>query len=264
MVEQLKLGDSFFYDINGFEFKVFVESFNGELSLLLVLYSCYRGGSILEIPTTIKNIAVKTINTYSTILRCNHIKFPKDIIIDSTFYSLCSKIEFTTLQDFYNNASEIRNNISNGTQLLINGIVIEYLLMPISIRLINWKFNILDFREVEDLSQIHLEFCRINKIVNTDKITILPSQFDIGNYFESPLRFPNLTIIESDSVWVGRTIITTDKLVFIEQDAVKYLLTFTPLEKLQTYVITESNPIVYEQSSSYPIEIIKYEKNILP
>ena len=264
MVEQLKLGDSFFYDINGFEFKVFVELFNGELSLSLVLCSCYRGSSILEIPATIKNVAVKTIDTHSIILRCNYIKFPKDIIIYSTIHSLCLNIEFTTLQDFYNNASKIRNNISNGTQLLINGTVIEYLLMPTSIWLINWKFNILDFRRVENLSQIHLEFCKINKIVNTDKITILPPQFDVGNYFESPLRFPNLTIIESHSVWVGRTIITTDKLVFIEQNAVKYLLTFAPLEKLQTYVITESNPIVYEQSSSYPIEIIKYEKNILP
>ena len=65
-------------------------------------------------------------------------------------------------------------------------------------------------------------------------------------------------------MWVGRTIITTDKLVFIEQVAVKHLLTFEQLEKLQTYVITESNPIVYEQSSSYPIEIIKHEKNIFP
>lgn len=264
MVEQLKLGDSFFYDINGFEFKVFVESFNGELSLSLVLYSCYRGGSVLEIPATIKNIAVKTINTHNTLLRCNHIKFPKDIIIDSTFYSHCSKIEFTTLQDFYNNASEIRNSTSNGTQLLINGTIIEYLLMPTSIWLINWKFNILDFKDIEDLAQIHLEFCRINKIVNTDKITILPSQFDVGNYFASPLRFPNLTVIESSSVWIGRTIITTDKLVFIEQNAVRYLLTFQSLAKLSTYVITESNPVVYEQSPSYPIEIIKYEKNILP
>lgn len=263
MVEQLKLGDSFFYDINGFEFKVFVELFNDELSLSLVLYSCYRGGSVLEIPATIKNIAVKTINTHGVILTCNYIKFPKDIIIDSVINSLCLKIEFTTLQDFYNNASIIRNNIANGTQLLINGIVIDYLLMPTSIRLVNWKFNILDFSKVEDLSQIHLEFCKINKIVNTDKITILPPQFDVGNYFEFPLRFPNLTIIESHSIWIGRTIITTDKLVFIEQDAVKYLLTIQK-GKLQTYVVTESNPIVYEQSPFYPIEIIKHEKNILP
>jgi hypothetical protein len=263
MVEQLKLGDSFFYDINGFEFNVFVELFNNELSLYLVLCNCYRGKSVLEIPETIKNIAVKKINTHGAILRCNYIKFPKDIIIDSTFHSLCSNIEFTTLQDFYNNANVIRNNIANGTQLFINGVITEYLLMPASIRLINWKFNILDFREIEDLSQIHLEFCKINKIVNTDKITILPPQFDIGNYFEFPLRFPNLTVIESQSIWIGRTIITTDKLVFIEQNAVKYLLTFQR-EKLQTYIITESNPIIYEQSSSFPIEIIKHEKNILP
>lgn len=234
-----------------------VELFDNKLGLSLVLYSCYRGGSILEIPSTIKNITVKTINTTNIILRCNLIKFPKDIIIDSTIYSLCANIEFTNLQDFYNNSSKIRNNSLNGTQLLINGIVTEYLLMPTSISLINWKFNILDFKEVEDLSQIHLEFCRINKIVNTDKITVLPPQFDVGNYFESPLRFPNLTIIESHSIWVGRTIITTDKLVFIEQDAVQYLLTFQNLAKIQTCVVTESNPIVYEQSPSYPIEIIK-------
>ena len=267
MVEQLKLGDSFLYTINGHQFNVFVEPNGSYDSLILCLtpLSSAFGDKVLEIPEQICNIPVKKIDSLRSTIYCTGcIKFPKGIQISSNIGINCPVIEFSDLQDFYNNVNRIINH-NYYTKLKLNGVIIDHLMMKEGMILKTWQFKTLDFINIDDLSFIHIVSCQIGNIVNTDKITILPKNFDIHNRFNTPLRFPNLTIIESESIYNGRTIITGDKLTFIEKNAVLIAGPQSPIyPDIVSYIITESNPIMYEQNPRGPIEIIKHEKNILP
>ena len=219
MVEQLKLGDSFLYTINGHQFNVFVEPDGSYDSLILCLtpLSSAFGDKVLEIPEQICNIPIKKIDSLRNILYCTEcIKFPKGIQISSNIGINCPVIEFSDLQDFYNNVNRIINH-NYYTKLKLNGVIIDHLIVKEGMILKTWQFKTLDFINIDDLSFIHILSCQIEKIVNTDKITILPKNFDIHNKFNTPLKFPNLTIIESESIYSGRTIITGDKLTFIEK-----------------------------------------------
>jgi hypothetical protein len=266
MVNKFKIGDSFLYTINGFQFNAYVEAdgFENTPIIWLIHLSSAFGEKILEIPEQIYGILVKKIDVCSNIIHCTEcIKFPKGIRFTSTMDLNCPMIEFADLHDFYNNVTYIFNHCYY-TQLKINGVIIDHLVMRKNMILKTWQFKTLDFINIDDLPSIKIVGCQIEKIINTDKITILPKKFEIRNRIKAPLRFPNLTVIESESVSYGRTIITGDKLTFIEKNAV-YLGFQEPVKPyIISYIITESNPIMYEQDPHGPIEIIKHEKNILP
>lgn len=266
MVNKFRIGDSFIYTINGHQFNVFVEpdgSYDVPMLCLTPLSSAF-GDKVLEIPEQICNIPVKKIVSVRSVIYCTEcIKFPKGIQISPSIGINCPIIEFSDLQDFYNNVNYIRN-CNYYTQLKINGVIIDHLVMREDMILKTWQFKTLDFINIDDLSSIYIRSCQIGNIVNTDKITILPKDFDVYNKFNTPLRFPNLTIIESESISYGRAIITGDKLTFVEKDAVAISTQPSTHPPIVSYIITESNPIIYEQNSQRPIKIIKREKSILP
>ena len=253
------------YTINGHQFNAFVEFdyFSNSTIICLVPLSSAFGDKVLEIPEQIHGVPVRQMSSLSNIIYCTEcIKFPKGIRFTSMMDLNCPVIEFADLQDFYNNVTYIFNHCYY-TQLKINGVIIDHLVMRQMV-LKTWQFKTLDFINIDDLLSIKIVACQIDKIINTDKITVLPRKFEIRNRIKSPLRFPNLTVIESESVSYGRTIITGDKLTFIEKNAV-YLGPQYPVKPhTMSYIITESNPIMYEQDPHGPIAIIKHEKNILP
>jgi hypothetical protein len=265
MVNELSIGGSFLHTINGHQFNAYIERDSSDSPIIcLVPLSSAFGDKVLEIPEQIHDIPVKQLDSLSNTIYCTErIKFPKGITFKSIVSLNCPIVEFDNLQDFYNNVTYIYNN-NYYTKLKIDGVVIDHLVMKENMVLKSWEFKTLDFININDLPTINLVACQIEKIVNTDKITILPKKFDVRNRFKYPLRFPNLIIIESQSINYGRTIITGDKLTFIEKDAV-YLGFQDPIKPYTaSCIITESNPIMYEQDPHGPIEIIKYEKNILP
>lgn len=265
MVNKFKIGDSFLYTINGFQFNAYVEAddFENTPIIWLIYLSSAFGEKILEIPEQIHGIPVERIDVCSNIIHCTEcIKFPKGIRFTSTIDLNCPMIEFVDLHDFYNNVSYIYNHCYY-TKLKINGVIIDHLVIRKNMVLKTWQFKTLDFINIDDLSSIKIVACQIEKIINTDKITVLTRKFDIRNKINSPLRFPNLTIIESESINYGRMVITGDKLTFIEKNAI-YFVQYPAQPYIATCIITESNPIMYEQDPHGPIEIIKHEKNILP
>lgn len=266
MVNKFKIGDSFLHTINEHQFNAYVEfdAFENISIICLVPLSSELGDKILEIPEQIYGVPVKQMSSFSNIIYCREcIKFPKGIRFTSTMDLDCPVIEFADLQDFYNNATYIFNH-HYYTQLKINGVIIDHLVMRHNMILKTWQFKTLDFINIDDLLSIRIVACQIDKMVNTDKITVLPKKFEIRNRIKSPLRFPNLTVIESESVCYGRTIITEDKLTFIEKNAVYFGDPYPVKPYTISYIITESNPIMYEQDPHGPIGIIKHEKNIFP
>ena len=210
---------------------------------------------VFKIPAEINGKPVTSLSYHGTYYIALYIKDCKDIIIPSTIKDICDIKSPTPLNIYVDNLDyyfqiSAHLHLGRNSKLYVNNTLITTLKLnpniPCMIR--NLEIDIIDCADLTDLTGIQFYKCEINKIINTNNIEIIPTNFSYYTYWNEPLYFPNVVIIDSESFTLTNMSITLicPNLVFIESDIIYHILITTSIIHT-VYIQTKTNPIIYSQ-----------------
>lgn len=209
---------------------------------------------IIKIPAKINNKPVTSFSYYGMYTNSLYIKDCKDIIIPSTINKMCNLKCSTPLNihvDSLDHYFKISNHLCFGrhSKLYINKSLITTLKLNSNIpcHINGLEIDTIDCADLINFTGIQFFECDINRIINTNNIEIIPSNFSIYTYWGESLYFPKVVIINSKSFALDEKSITLNcpNLIFVESNIIH--------SKLDPFIIptihlqTSTNPIIYSQ-----------------
>ena len=228
--------------------------FEEYISIINVQITRPSTNRVFKIPAEINNKPVTSLSHYGMYNASLYIKDCKDIIIPSTINKICNIKSSTPLNihvDSLDHYFKVSNHLyfDRYSKLYINETLITTLKLnpDTPCHIYGLEIDTIDCTDLINFTDIRFFNCDINRIINTNNIEIIPSDFSSYTYWSEPLYFPKVVIINSKSFALDTKSITLHcpNLVFIESNIIcsKLSLFITPTIYLQT----NTNPIIYSQ-----------------
>jgi hypothetical protein len=209
---------------------------------------------VFKIPAEIEGKPVTSFSNYGMYNVALYINGCKDIIIPSTIENMCDIKSPTSLNIYVDSLDyyfQISNHLHFGrnSKLYVNNTLITTLKLnpniPCTIR--GLEVDTIDCTDLINFTGIQFFECDINRIINTNNIKIIPTNFSIYTYWNTPLYLPNVVIIDSKSfALTNRSIILIcPNLVFIESNIIYDISLSFVIHTVR--IQTNTNPIIYFQ-----------------